>query len=242
MTDSWLRGVHVAPNIQGDADVYELENAALDRDGRLLDAMRELAPWEDKLVVDLGAGTSYWVPHVAQDATHVFSIEPHAGSRSRGMKRLVERGVLNASVMAGSAAQTMMATHSVDIVHARFAYFWGRGCEAGLAELERIIRPGGAALIVDNDLGRGEFARWLTLAGPAYRRDADELADFWAGRGFESALVEGGWSFERREDLEAVVRLEFPDAADAILSSHTGTFVDYAFRVYWRRYPVDASS
>ena len=35
--------------------------------------------------------------------------------------------------------------HSADVVHARFAYFFPPGTDAGLAEVLRILRPGGAA-------------------------------------------------------------------------------------------------
>ena len=45
-----------APNIGGSPDVYEIENQALDRGGHVLDAMRALAPWAGRTLVDLGCG------------------------------------------------------------------------------------------------------------------------------------------------------------------------------------------
>ncbi len=42
-----------------------------------------------------------------------------------------------------------------------------------------------------------------------------------------------GWTFDSREDLEAVVRIEFSrDVADAVLAEHTGTDVDYAVNLW----------
>ncbi|MGC8513845.1 MAG: hypothetical protein ACP5P1_12550 [Acidimicrobiales bacterium] len=38
-------------------DLYDIENQAIDPDGRLLRAMQELAPWAGKTIVDLGCGT-----------------------------------------------------------------------------------------------------------------------------------------------------------------------------------------
>ena len=49
--------------------------------------------------------------------------------------------------------------------------------------------------------------------------------------------VDMGWCFERREDLEAVVRIEFsPEVAERVLASHEGTEVDYAVNLWWREY------
>lgn len=33
---------------------------------------------------------------------------------------------------------------SVDVVHARFAYFWPPGCQAGLGEVLRMLTPAGS--------------------------------------------------------------------------------------------------
>ena len=71
---SWLPGVHAAPNIQDGPDLYEVENRALDPDGLILSALHDIAPWDDKVAVDLGAGTGFWVPHVAKAARHVFAL------------------------------------------------------------------------------------------------------------------------------------------------------------------------
>jgi hypothetical protein len=43
------------------------------------------------------------------------------------------------------------------------------------------------------------------------------------------------WSFDSRADLEAVVRLELPSIAEAVLAEHEGTVVDCRFRLFsWR--------
>ncbi len=236
MTDTWLRGVHAAPNIQGDPGIYEVENRALDPQGLLLAAMRAHKDWRDKLVVDLGAGTGFWVPHIAREATHVFAIEPHGPSRQIAMRDFAHKDLVNTSVLAGSAAQTMLADQSVDIVHARFAYFWGPGCEPGLDELERIIRPGGVACIIDNDLDHGTFAEWLKRLPPSYQRHQPDLDTFWSAHGFAAQRIQSCWRFDAREDLEAVVHLEFADAAPDIIASHEGLEVDYHFRIYSRTY------
>ena len=45
------------------------------------------------------------------------------------------------------------------------------------------------------------------------------------------------WTFDSREDLEAVVRIEFAGAvADEILAGHEGTSVDYAVNVWSRAF------
>lgn len=233
---SWLEGVHTAPNIQSNSDLYELENRALDPGGHLLATMRAIADWRDRLAVDLGAGTGFWVPHLAREAKHVFAIEPDDVLRRRMMARLGDGEHANVSAMAGSAAQTMLAPSSVDIVHARFAYFWGPGCEPGIEELARILRPGGTACIIDNDLERGVFASWLARLPAAYQRDQATLDAFWRGHGFDIHVIESCWRFETRDDLERVVALEFTDTAPELLAEHEGLMVPYVFRIYSKTY------
>jgi hypothetical protein len=58
---------------------------------------------------------------------------------------------------------------------------------------------------------------------------------FWARQGWEREPLTIEWTFDSREDLEAVVRIEFPEtAAEGILAEHDGTSVDYAVNLWWR--------
>jgi hypothetical protein len=121
------------------------------------------------------------------------------------------------------------------VVHARWAYFFGPGCEPGLAELQRVVRRGGRAFVIDNDSTRSTFGTWFRRGYP----DVDylEVASFWADQGWERHPVEMAWTFDSREDLEAVVRIEFAaDVAEEILAGHRGTDVDYAVNVWTRGY------
>jgi ubiquinone/menaquinone biosynthesis C-methylase UbiE len=209
-----------APNIGGHPDVYEAENQALDRAGHVLAAMRRLAPWSGRTVIDLGCGTGYWMPGYARDAREVIGIEPDPALRAAAAART--GGLSGVEVIAGSAEHMGLPDRSADVIHARFAYFFGPGADAGLAEALRVLRPGGSLVVIDNDHRWGQFAELLAAASPQPAQYAAATVDaWWHKRGASRQEVRSEWRFPSRADLEAVLRIEFPDqVTDTWLARH----------------------
>lgn len=194
-----------------DPDLYDVENAALDRRGLVLQAMRELSPWAGRTLLDLGCGSGFWLPGYAAEAGTVFGVEPDPTLLERARARHPRAEVLH-----GSAEHIPLPDDSVDVVHARFAYFFGPGAEPGLAEVGRVLRPGGRLVVVDNDPDKGEFAVLLRQAGLT-----DDARSWWSAHGAEERAVLSDWEFDSRRDLEAVLKLEFGrEIADAWLAAH----------------------
>jgi SAM-dependent methyltransferase len=221
-------------NITENPAVYELENRAFDSDGHVWTAMIRLAPWAGSTIVDLGCGTGFWLPLYASEAAKVIGLEPHARLRDAAAKRA--GGLPNVDVRAGSAEQTGLPDSSVDVVHARFAYFFGPGREAGVAEVLRILRPGGALVVVDNDYRWGDFAGLLRAGLVARGRVEPEAVDrFWHQSGATGIDVRSSWRFGTSAELADVLRIELPrDVADAWVSAHPGvTDISYGYRL-WR--------
>jgi ubiquinone/menaquinone biosynthesis C-methylase UbiE len=236
-SSDWLPGVHASLNIQTDPETYEIENRAIDPEGRIETAMRSIADWSGRDMLDLGAGTGYQVPGFAETARHVFAVEPDDPSRLAAMERCARLRVQNASVLVGSAESIPLRDGSVDVVHARFAYFWGPGCEPGIAEVRRVLRPGGTAFVIDNDLRNGTFASWLRRAGSNGAPDPDRVEEFWIDQGFVLTRVASSWRFENRDDLERVVRLEFPERlVPELLAEVEGLEVEYHYALYSRTF------
>lgn len=225
-----------SPNIWNSPDVYEIENRGVDPDGVIWAAMRHVRDWSGADVLDIGCGTGFHLPLFARTARSVVGVEPHLPlvevARDR-VRRDSRRAAVD--VRTGAAEALPVQDDSVDIAHARWAYFFGAGCEPGLAELERVMRRGGVAFVVDNDASRSTFGSWFRRALPSY--DPVGVERFWRRMGFTSVPVSMRWAFASRADFEAVVRIEFtPDHADRILTEHPGTGVDYAVFVRWRRF------
>ena len=223
--------IRPSPNIWNHPEVYELENRAADPGGAIPAAMRSVADWTGRTLLDVGCGSGFHLPGWAQDAAQVVGVEPHPPLAALARRRT--RRLDHVRVLEGSAQALPLPDASVDVVHARWAYFFGPGCEPGLAELDRVVRRGGAAFVVDNDPTPSTFGRWFRRGFPDV--DPDAVERFWSTRGWTRIPVDMGWSFDSREDLEAVVRIELPaEAAEAALAEHTGTEVDYAVNVWWR--------
>src|SRR4051794_18852323 len=106
-----LSGVHAAPNIQSDPDLYEIENRAADPAKLIEKVIREISDWTDKTVLDLGAGTGFHIKNFHEAARHVIAVEPHPASRLRIMERVVRQRMEKVSVIAGSAEQVLLPDH-----------------------------------------------------------------------------------------------------------------------------------
>ncbi len=205
-----------APNQGEHPELYETENAALDPGGLLLDAMRKAAPWGGRTLVDLGCGSGFWLPRYVPEAAEVIGVEPD----ERLLPAARTRDPLT-RVLHGSAEHIPLPDASADVVHARFAYFFGPGCEAGLTEVRRVLRPGGALVVVDNDWRAGEFADLLNASPGATGYDLGRHTDaWWQVRGAERTEVMSAWRFGSRDDFEAVLRMEFPVAGDPWLEAN----------------------
>ncbi len=222
-----------APNIGGHPDVYEIENQAVDRAGHVLGAMRALAPWANASLVDLGCGTGFWLPRYA-GAARVIGIEPDPALRAAAAARVVS-GAPGTHVLAGSAEHMPLPDGSVDVVHARFAYFFPPGTEVGLAEVLRVLRPGGRLVVVDNDYRWGEFAELLAAAATQPpSRTAAEVDAWWLERGATRHEVRSHLQFASRPEMSAVLGIEFPaEVASAWLRRHPSALrLSYGFVLF----------
>lgn len=231
-----IPGATPSPNIWHHPERYELENRAVDRGGLIEAAMLSVLDadsWSGRDVLDIGCGTGFHLPRFAETARSVLGVEPHPALAATARRRT--RRLEHVSVEVGTAQQLPLPPASVDVAHARWAYFFGPGCEPGLAELDRVVRRGGTAFVIDNDATRSTFGRWFRRGYPTV--DPVTVERFWATHGWQRVPVDVAWEFETRADLEAVTRIEFdPATADAVLAEHEGTCVDYAVNVWWRRY------
>ena len=228
-----LPGAVPSPNIWHHTETYELENRSVDPDRLVEAAIRDLDDWTGRDVLDLGCGTGFHLPRWAADARSVYGVEPHPDLAAVAARRTAR--LANVTVLPGTAQRVPLAPATVDVMHARWAYFFGPGCEPGLRELDRVMRRGGTAFVVDNDSSRSTFGGWFRRAYPSV--DAGDVERFWSAHGWQRRPLDLVWRFTGRADLEACVRIELDErvAADA-LATHTGLEVDYAVNLWWKRF------
>ena len=215
-----------SPNIWHWPEIYAQENAAQDVEGAVWAALCDEVSWAGRDVVDVGCGDGFHL-RFFEGARSVLGVEPYAP--------LVERAQAGGRpVVLGGAARLPLADASVDLVHARTAYFFGPGCEPGLAEAWRVLRPGGALAIVDLDATAAPYGDWMRADIPHYDPVAAER--FFTRQGFSLRRIPTIWRFPDRATCEAVLRIEFSAAVAArALAQCTGVTIPVGYRLHVRR-------
>jgi SAM-dependent methyltransferase len=104
----------------------------------------------DAVVVDLAAGTGKLTRQLVRRFARVIAVEP-----LDGMRVVLERVVPGAEAVEGSADAIPLGDASVDAVFVGEAFHWF-GNDAAVAEIARVLRPGGILAILFNQVD-GDF-------------------------------------------------------------------------------------
>lgn len=164
----------------------------------------ECALTRDAVIADIASGTGIFTRMLLDNGNCVFGVEPNADMRAAGEELLA--GYSNFTSVAGSAEETTLPGHSVDMVTAAQAAHW---FDRGRARREfiRILKPGGWTALIWNERKIGttaflrDYEQLLLTYGTDYRevrheRTTAEIADFFAPSPFHSRTFTMGQDFD----------------------------------------------
>jgi SAM-dependent methyltransferase len=107
-------------------------------------------PQPHERVIDIGAGMGAGAMRAASTGTHVIAVEPTPFMRRvLATRRMFSRRRSNIEVIDGAAERIPVADRSIDAVWAVNTMHHWIDVERGVAEVARVLRPGGRLLLVD---------------------------------------------------------------------------------------------
>lgn len=129
------------------------------------------------VVIDAGAGTGRVTFAVAPAARHVFAVEPVGTLRRFLRDRASREGVPNVYVLDGFLHAVPLPADTADVLVTCHSIGWSPHRE--LAEVERVLRPGGTAvhLFGIEQAGPLDGPLFRTLVDGGYRHDVLPVAD-----------------------------------------------------------------
>jgi ubiquinone/menaquinone biosynthesis C-methylase UbiE len=149
---------------------------------------RDLAALAQGDVLEVGCGTGQMLP-LYPEATGVVAFDPNRASLDRARRRCPDAGLLVAD-----AQRMPFADGSFDTVVSGLVFCSVPDAARGLAEIKRVLRPGGQLLMLEHVHAGGRFGRRLLDAlQPAWTRFTGGCHP---NRDTESAVRQAGFRIE----------------------------------------------
>jgi ubiquinone/menaquinone biosynthesis C-methylase UbiE len=181
-------------------------------------------------MLDVGAGVGDRTLLYARLAAHVYALEPDPTAQVLLRGRVKSSGASNITVVPAGAESIPLADHSVDVAYATWAYFFGPGSEPGLREVERVVRPGGDVVVVQN-YGHDELSRFWA----AQEAECESWPPWFAQHGFACQVVDTVWRFRHPDEALAVLGYLWGQPARAYVQENDRLEFGYRVAIYHRR-------
>jgi ubiquinone/menaquinone biosynthesis C-methylase UbiE len=150
-------------------------------------------------VLEIGAGTGWNLPHY-RAAARVVAVEPDPSMA----KRLPEKAAgasVPVEIATGRAESLPFPDASFDAVVSTFVFCSVDDPSEALAEVRRVLRPGGRLILLEHVRGEGTTARWQNRLTGLHRR---LFGNCHLNRDTRSAVGEAGF------DVAAVEAIRIP--------------------------------
>ena len=191
--------------------IYDAFTAGLDRKGFGQRRDRQVAELRGD-VLEVGAGTGLNLPRY-RSADLLVALEPHR-TYSRRLRARAGAAHVPVEVVAGTAEELPFPDESFDNVVTTLSLCSVGDLDVALAEIRRVLRPGGALHFLEHVRGEGATARWQDRLTPIQRRIADGCH---LNRDTAAAILQAGFEITELE------RFAMPAGASVIRPAIQGT-------------------
>jgi SAM-dependent methyltransferase len=187
----------------------------MDRDGVVIYFLDELLP--DGRILDIGAGNGFVGARLMGRGRCIVGLEPDPRMVDSSRPLVWSKGL---------AQEIPFHNATFDGAYATWAYFLSGvpDREAGLREVDRVVRDGGPVVIVDN-AGEDEFC---AMSG---RPIADD-GQWYLERGFSRRVLETAFRFDSIEEARELLSFYFGEAAARGIRT---TRIEFKVAAYVRR-------
>lgn len=121
-------------------------------------AIKMLAAHHPKRILDVATGTAdFAIATLEINPEEVIGVDISEGMLDVGRKKLTEKGITNIRLESGDSENLQFADASFDAVIVAFGVRNFENLEKGLAEINRVLRPGGVAMILEFSKPKGLF-------------------------------------------------------------------------------------
>jgi ubiquinone/menaquinone biosynthesis C-methylase UbiE len=178
------------------AAIYDLTQRMGER--RVGPMRRELLGGLTGDVLEIGAGTGANFSYYGPDA-RVIALEPDPHMLKRAQARLATLGLANVDVQRAPAESVPFDDGSFDALVATLVLCTVNDLPASLAEMRRVLRPGGRLVFIEHVRGEGFLGRVHDAIRPVWSWCS---AGCQVNRRTESAMVEAGFALDEIRRLK----------------------------------------
>jgi ubiquinone/menaquinone biosynthesis C-methylase UbiE len=147
--------------------LYDLVGRRVEK-GELGERRHELLSGLEGTVLELGAGTGNNLPHYER-ASRVVAVEPDTSMAKQLRKRLPEASV-PVEIVQSSADALPFEDAAFDTAVITFVLCSVEDQRRVLAEVWRVLGPGGRLVLLEHVRGEGRVARWQDRMTPLHRK------------------------------------------------------------------------
>ncbi|ASR33889.1 SAM-dependent methyltransferase [Prauserella marina] len=177
------------------AAVYDRTNASAER-AFIGQRRAHLVGGLTGVVLDVGAGTGANFPHY-RAADRIVATEPDPAMRAKLVAKLKTTSI-PVDVSEATAESLPFDTASFDAVVCTFVLCTVTDPAAALAEIRRVLRPGGKLVVLEHVRGENRLGRWQDRLAPLW---AAFTANCRPNRHTRQAIEEAGFDFDEVEEF-----------------------------------------
>lgn len=215
---------------------YEALVAHEDYQGNILAALRNITSLENRIVLDIGAGTGRLADMLAPLVSRVYAFDIASDMLRICREKLATSGLSNWEVNIADHRQLPVEDHSADLVVSGWSVSylavwnpesWRKELEKWLGEMKRVLKESNTIVLFES-LGTGNespiqlghlknFYSWLDEAG------------------FQKKWIRTDYQFESLEEAEYLSRFFFGDPLGDKVKQNNWVILPECTGVWWRK-------